>query len=76
VPAHRHIDTFSRRRVNRDTEGAMSVQDQRKWEASCWNSSKDAEKFLERHVLTLKSRWRASKHTKGLHDEPDHRHID
>jgi len=31
LPSHRHIDTFSRRRVNPDTQRAMSEQDERIW---------------------------------------------
>jgi hypothetical protein len=34
LPSNRHIDTFRRRRVIRDTESAISEQDERKYEAS------------------------------------------
>jgi hypothetical protein len=50
-------------------------QDERNYEASCWNSSTDVEEFLERHMHLSDSRWKAQRHTKGLHDESDHRHF-
>ena len=51
-------------------------QDERNYETSCWNSSIAVQEFLERHMHMSTCHWRTLEHTKGLHDEFDHRHFD